>query len=125
MELTTRESLAKTSAFAMVNTFLIWAFTLTVCLLVVGFPLVVLMVTIGSLLAITLQWVLPISAVLLVAGGLIGANVLAVIVGAGILTVKGVNPKQVSWLHWLNGETHALHTSVYAACPLTCSLTKN
>ncbi|HEY9652175.1 MAG TPA: hypothetical protein V6C95_16040 [Coleofasciculaceae cyanobacterium] len=125
MELTTRESLAKTSAFAMVNTFLIWAFTLMVCLLVVGFPLIVLMVTIGSLLAITLQWVLPISAVLLVAGSLIGANILAVLVGASLLTIKGVNPKEVTWLHWLNGKADALHTSVYAACPLTCDLTRS
>lgn len=123
MELTTRESLTKTYSLAMVKSFAIWTFTLAVCLLVVGFPLIVLMVTIGSLLAIALQSVLPVSAVLLVAGILIGANVLAVVLGAAVLTLKGVNPEEVSWLNWLHGEPDALHTSVYAACPLTCDLT--
>ena len=123
MELTTRESLTKTYSLAMVKSFAIWTFTLAVCLLVVGFPLIVLMVTIGSLLAIALQSVLPVSAVLLVAGILIGANVLAVVLGAAVLTLKGVNPEEVSWLNWLHGEPDALHTSVYAACPLTCDIT--
>jgi hypothetical protein len=124
MQLTTRESIAKTYSLAMVKGFLIWTFTLAVCLLVVGFPLIVLMVTVGCLLAIALQSVLPVSAVLLVAGSLIGANIFAVLLGAGILTAKGVNPKEVRWLHWLNGEADALHTSIYAACPLTCDLTR-
>lgn len=124
MELTTRESLTKTYSLAMVKSFAIWTFTLAVCLLVVGFPLIVLMVTIGSLLAIALQSVLPVSAVLLVAGILIGANVLAVVLGAAVLTLKGVNPEEVRWLNWLHGEPDALHTSVYAACPLTCDITK-
>ncbi|MGQ4649874.1 hypothetical protein [Lyngbya aestuarii] len=106
----------------MVKSFLIWAFTLTVCLLVVGFPLIVLMVTIGGLLAITLQAVLPVSAVLLVAGSLIGVNILAVVVGAAVLSLKGINPEEVSWLHWLHGEPDILHTPVYAACPLTCEV---
>lgn len=122
MAMTTRESLANTYSLAMVKSFLIWTFTLGVCLLVVGFPLIVLMVTIGSLLAIALQSVLPISAVLLVAGSLIGINVLAVVFGAGVLTFKGVHPKEVHWLNWLHGEPNALLTSVYAACPLTCDL---
>ena len=52
MELTSRENLTKTYSLAIVKTFLIWSFTLAVCLLVVGFPLIVLMVTIGCLLAI-------------------------------------------------------------------------
>jgi len=122
MELTANESLTKTYSLAMVKTFLIWTFTLAVCLLVVGFPLIVLMVTIGSLLAITLQSVLPISAVLLVAGSLISINVFAVVFGAAVLTFKGVHPEEVSWLNWLHGKQNALHTSVYAACPLTCDL---
>lgn len=122
MQLTTNESLTKTYSLVMIKSFLIWTFTLTVCLLVVGFPLIVLMVTVGSLLAIALQALLPVSAVLLVAGSLIGLNVLAVVVGAAALTLKGVHPSEVHWLSWLHGEPDALHTSVFAACPLTCDL---
>ncbi|HEY9874699.1 MAG TPA: hypothetical protein V6D12_14770 [Candidatus Obscuribacterales bacterium] len=122
MELTQSNSLRKSYSLAMVKSFLIWTFTLTVCLLVVGFPLVVLMVTVGALLAIALQSVLPVSAVLLVAGALIGANVLTVVLGAAVLTLKGVHPHEVRWLSWLHGDADALHTSVYAACPLTCDL---
>lgn len=122
MEMTARQNLAKTYSLAMVKTFLIWTFTLAVCLLVVGFPLIVLMVTVGCLLAIALQSVLPVSAVLLVAGSLISINVLAVILGATLLTFKGVHPEEVRWLNWLHGEPDALHTSVYAACPLTCDV---
>lgn len=124
MALTTRESLTKTYALVMVKSFLIWTFTLAVSLLVVGFPLIVLMVTVGALLAITLQSILPVSAVLLVAGSLIGVNVLAVILGAAFLTLKGVHPDEVSWLHWLHGKAKSIQTSVYAACPLTCNLVK-
>jgi hypothetical protein len=122
MELTTHQNLAKTYSLAMVKSFLIWTFTLAVCLLVVGFPLIVLMVTVVCLLAIVLQSVLPVSAVLLVAGSLISINVLAVILGATLLTFKGVHPEEVRWLNWLHGEPDALHTSVYAACPLTCDV---
>jgi CHASE2 domain-containing sensor protein len=122
MELTTRDNFAKSYSLAMVKSFLIWTFTLGVCLLVVGFPLIVLMVTIGSLLAIALQSILPVSAVLLVAGSLISINVLAVVLGAAVLTFNGVHPEEVRWLNWLHGEADALHTSVYAACPLTCEL---
>lgn len=124
MELTTHESLAKSSSLILIKSFLIWTFTLTVCLLVVGFPLVVLMVTVGSLLAITLHPILPVSAVLLVAGLLITANVFAVITGAAALTLKGVHPSEVRWLSWLHGEPDPLHTSVYAACPLTCNISQ-
>jgi uncharacterized membrane protein len=125
MQLTTRQSfVAKTYSLAMVKSFLIWTFTLAVCLLVVGFPLIVLMVTIGSLLAIALHPILPFSGVLLVAGSLIGVNVLTVVLGAAALTFKGVHPEEVHWLNWLHGDPDPLHTSVYAACPLTCSLTK-
>lgn len=106
----------------MIKSFLIWAFTLTVCLLVVGFPIVILMVTFGSLLAIILQTVVPMSSVLLVAGSIIGLNLLGIMLGAAILTVKGVHPDQVSWLRWLQGEEDPRHTSVYASCPLTCAI---
>lgn len=122
MQLSQNQSLGKGYSLSTIKSFLIWTFTLTVCLLVVGFPLVVLMVTVGAMLAIALQSVLPVSAVLLVAGALIGANVLAVVAGAALLTLKGVHPQEVRWLHWLHGEANPRHTSVYAACPLTCDL---
>lgn len=118
----TSSNLGKTYSLLMLKSFLIWTFTLAVCLLVVGFPLVVLMAAVGSLLAIALESVMPISAVLLVVGSLIGFNVMAVLAGAAVLTFKGVHPNQVKWLNWLHGEADPLHTSVYAACPLTCDL---
>jgi len=102
--------------------FLIWVFALTVCLLVIGFPLIMLMVTIGSLLAVVLQAVLPISAVLVVATSIIGFNLLGIMLGAAILTAKGVDPQDVHWLRWLHGEADPSHTSTYAACPLTCDV---
>lgn len=115
-------NLGKTYSLMMVKTFLVWTFTLAVCLLVVGFPLVFLMATVGCLLSIVLQSVMPASAVLLVSGGLIMLNVLAVAIAAGVLTVKGIHPKQVKWLSWLHGEAEQIQTSVYAACPLTCDI---
>ena len=122
MTLASSSSFGKTYSLLMIKSFLIWSFTLTVCLLVVGFPLVVLMATVASLLSIVLQSIMPISAVLLVAGSLIAFNVLAVILGAGVLTLKGIHPHEVRWLSWLHGEADDIHTSVYAACPLTCNL---
>ncbi|GAB1544905.1 hypothetical protein NUACC21_75810 [Scytonema sp. NUACC21] len=123
MALSQTSNLGKTYSLLMIKSFLIWTFTLAVCLLVVGFPLVVLMATVGCLLSIVLQSVMPVSAVLLVAGALIMFNVMAVVLAAGVLTFKGVHPKEVKWLSWLHGETEISHpTSVYAACPLTCEL---
>ena len=122
MSLSGTSDLGKTYSLLMVKSFLIWTFTLAVCLLVVGFPLVVLMATVGCLLSIVLQSVMPVSAVLLVAGGLISFNVMAVLVGAGVLTFKGIHPKEVSWLSWLHGEEEEMQTTVYAACPLTCNI---
>ncbi|MBG1262034.1 MULTISPECIES: hypothetical protein [Nostoc] len=112
----------KTYSLLMIKSFLIWTFTLAVCLLVVGFPLVVLMATVGCLLSIILQSVMPVSAVLLVAGALIMFNVMAVVLAAGVLTVKGVHPSEVKWLSWLHGEADQMQTTVYAACPLTCEI---
>lgn len=122
MALAQSSDLGRTNSLFMLKSFLIWTFTLAVCLLVVGFPLVVLMATVGSLLSIVLQSVMPVSAVLLVAGSLVMLNVMAVMVGAAALTLKGVHPKEVSWLSWLHGEADATQTTVYAACPLTCDL---
>ncbi|WP_375510198.1 hypothetical protein [uncultured Nostoc sp.] len=112
----------KTYSLLMIKSFLIWTFTLAVCLLVVGFPLVVLMATVGCLLSIILQSVMPVSAVLLVAGALIMFNVMAVVLAAGVLTLKGVHPSEIKWLSWLHGEADEMQTTVYAACPLTCEI---
>ncbi|MDH6061456.1 hypothetical protein NWP17_13585 [Chrysosporum bergii ANA360D] len=115
-------NLGKTYYLMTVKSFLIWTFTLAVCLLVVGFPLVFLMATVGCLLSIVLQSVMPASAVLLVSGGLILFNVMAVIIAAGVLTLKGVHPNEVKWLNWLHGEVEQTQTTTYAACPLTCEI---
>lgn len=122
MTLAPSSSFGKSVSLFMAKSFLIWTFTLTVCLLVVGFPLVVLMATVAFLLSIVLQSVMPVSAVLVVAGSLIGFNVLAVILGASLLTFKGIHPQEVRWLSWLHGEADDVQSSVYAACPLTCDL---
>ena len=122
MALSQSQSFKKVYYVMMIKSFLIWAFTLVVCLLVIGFPAVILMVTIGSLLAVVLQSVLPVSAVLVVAGSLLGFNLLAIVLGAGILTLKGIHPQEVDWLRWLHGEENPRHTSVYASCPLTCAV---
>lgn len=122
MALSQSQSFRKFYYLLMLRSFLIWAFTLAVCLLVIGFPLVILMVTIGSLLAVVLQSVLPVSAVLVVAASILSINLLAVMVGAAALTLKGVHPQEVSWLRWLHGEEDPRHTSVYASCPLTCEM---
>jgi uncharacterized membrane protein YhaH (DUF805 family) len=121
MQLTARNNWGYLS-LAMLKSFLLWSFVLTVCLLVVGFPLVVLMMTVGALSASILQSVLPISSVLLVAGMIIGINILAILISAALLTAKGVHPHEVSWLHWLHGEAKLSHQAVYASCPLTCGL---
>jgi hypothetical protein len=121
-------ALSQTSNFGkayslfMIKSFLIWTFTLAVCLLVVGFPLVVLMATVGCLLSVVLQSVMPVSAVLLVAGGLILFNILAVVCAAAVLTAKGIHPNEVKWLSWLHGEAEQMQTTVFAACPLTCEI---
>lgn len=122
MALAKSQSLVATYSFSTIKSFLIWTFTLSVCLLVVGFPLVTIMVAIGCVLSIALQSVMPASAVLLVAGGLIGANILAVMAGAAMLSLKGVHPQDVKWLNWLRGDENPRHNSVYAACPLTCDV---
>jgi len=122
MALSYSPSIGNVYGLLVVKSFLIWVFTLAVCLLVVGFPLVILMVTVGSLLAIILQSIIPMSSVLLVAGSIIGMNVLAVVVGAAVLTTKGVHPDQVHWLRWLQGEENPSNTSTYASCPLTCAI---
>lgn len=122
MALSQTSNFGKAYSVLMLKSFLIWTFTLAVCLLVVGFPLVVLMATVGCLLSVVLQSVMPVSAVLLVAGGLILFNVMAVVCAAGILTAKGIHPNEVKWLSWLHGEAEQMQTTVFAACPLTCEI---
>ncbi|NJL01248.1 MAG: hypothetical protein HC838_14885 [Spirulinaceae cyanobacterium RM2_2_10] len=104
------------------KSFLIWSFTLGVCLMVVGLPLVILMAAMSALAAIVLQSVLPMSAVLLVVGGVVAANLLAIVVAAALLTVRGIHPEDVQWLQWLHGKQTAIKPPTYAACPLTCDL---
>lgn len=122
MQLTHNRTRTKSRYISTAKSFLIWCFALTVTLLVVGFPLVVLMATVGALLSITLHPILPVSAVLLVAGGTIALNILAVMLGAVILTAKGINPQEVRWLSWLHGDAEPVSTTTYAACPLTCDI---
>jgi uncharacterized membrane protein (DUF485 family) len=112
----------KSRYIATAKSFTIWCFALTVTLLVVGFPLVVLMATVGALLSITLHPILPVSAVLIVAGGTIALNILAVLAGAAILTAKGIHPQEVQWLSWLHGDAEPVSKTTYAACPLTCDI---
>jgi len=106
----------------MLKSFLLWAGVLTVCLLIIGFPVGILIVTVGSLFAMALQSVLPGTGILLVAGAVVGVQVLGVLVGAAVLTLKGVRPTEVSWLPWLSGQANPKHESTYAACPLTCEV---
>lgn len=120
MTLAQAQRLPKNQIMTMIRSFLIWTFTLTVCWLVVGFPLVFLIMTIGSLFAISLQAILPTSAVLVVAGAIVSVNALLILLGAALLTLKGIHPHEVSWLRWLNGQANPRTQSVYASCPLTC-----
>ena len=122
MEISSKEGMGNFYSLTLIKSFLVWSFTLTVCFLVVGFPLVVLMATIGVLATVILQAVLPVSAVLLVIGSLVGINFLAVLIGASVLTLKGIHPHEVRWLSWLNGKATLAHSSIYASCPLTCGL---
>lgn len=105
-----------------VKSFLLWTFTLTVCMIVIGFPLLVLVVSVGALLAGALHAILPLSGVLFAILSVIGIHALGIMFMAGLLTSKGIHPQEVEWLRWLNGQANPLHTSVYASCPLTCDI---
>jgi hypothetical protein len=105
------------------KSFLLWGFILTVCMLIVGFPMVILVTSIAALGAVALQAVLPTSAVVIVVGIVFGVHLIGITVASAILTMKGIHPHEVKWLSWLNGEASPSHSSVYASCPLTCSLT--
>lgn len=116
------ELVRKNSYFGLIKSFLIWSFTLTVCLLVVGFPVGALVVTVGILAVIVLQTVIPASAVLVVTSGIVSLNIAVVLAGAAILSLKGINPEEVTWLSWLHGRRDLAGTSIYASCPLTCQI---
>lgn len=119
--MTLAEASIKQNGFMfMAKSFLVWTFILTVCWLVVGFPVIVLMATGGALAAVALQAVFPMSAVALVAGLILAANVLAIMVSAAMLTFKGIHPHEVRWLRWLSGKANPVSSAVYATCPLTC-----
>lgn len=122
MQLVQNNTWKKNIYLALTKSFLLWSFTLAVCLLVVGFPIQVILATVGILATVVLQTILPSSAVLLVVGSIVTLNLLIVFVGATILTARGIDPQEVSWLHWLHGQDSSHHASVYASCPLTCSL---
>lgn len=123
MTLANSQNLGKTYALFFAKSFLVWVFTFIVCSLVIGFPILILVVGIGSLLAVSLQSLLPMSSVLLVAGGILTFHVFAVMLASAVLTAKGVHPQEVSWLTWLSGKADEVETpSVYASCPFTCGL---
>ncbi|MEL6578308.1 MAG: hypothetical protein AAFQ14_01040 [Cyanobacteria bacterium J06621_12] len=119
------ETIRKNSYIGLIKSFLVWSFTITVCLLVVGFPVGALVVTVGLLATIILQTVLPASAVLVVVGSIFSINLAIVIFGAAALSLKGIHPEEVSWLNWLHSEKDLLNTPVYASCPLTCQFEGN
>ena len=125
MSLKNMETIRKNSYIGLIKSFLVWSFTLTVCLLVVGFPVGALVATVGLLATIILQTVLPASAVLVVVGSIFSLNLAIVVFGAAVLSLKGIHPEEVSWLNWLHGEKDLLNTPVYASCPLTCQFESN
>ena len=114
------ELVRKNSYFGLIKSFLVWSFTLTVCLLVVGFPVGALLVTVGTLAAIILQTFIPASAVLVVTAGIVSINMAIVLVSAAILALKGIHPEEVTWLSWLHGQEDLINVPIYASCPLTC-----
>ena len=104
------------------RSFLTWVFALSVLSLIIGFPLVILGVTIASLAIVVLHAILPVSSVLVVSGGILGALVAGIFGTAALLTARGVHPQDVSWLTWLNGNSEIKVDRNYAACPLTCDM---
>jgi uncharacterized protein YacL len=122
MTLSTSQNLSQVHGFALTKSFLTWAFTLAICMIVVGFPLLIVVTTIASLLAMVLQSVMPMSAVLLVVGGLLVSHLVAVLVMAAVLTLRGIHPQDVSWLTWLSGTHDQPSESTFASCPLTCEI---
>ncbi len=106
----------------MLKSFLLWTGILTVCLLIAGFPVGILIVTAGSMLAMMLHSLMPGVGVVLVVGGVIGIQLLGVMIAAATLTLNGTHPKDISWLPWLSGTDDPQNYAVFASCPLTCEI---
>jgi hypothetical protein len=121
MQVSNQGSWQNSYLLAITKSFLLWAFTLTVCFLVVGFPVVAIIMTIGALASLVLQSILPASAIVLVSGGILTVISLLIMFSSIILTIKGIHPDDVKWLGWLREEKTA-QQPVYASCPLTCSI---
>ena len=122
MQLVQNGTWKKNIYLTLTKSFLLWSFTLAVCLLVVGFPIQVILATVGILATVILQAILPSSAVLLVVSSILSLDIFIVLIGATILTARGIHPQEVSWLHWLHGQDSSTTEPVYASCPLTCAL---
>lgn len=122
MTLARSQSLGNSDILFALKSFSIWVFTLTVCMIVIGFPVLVLVVSVSTLMAFTLHEIMPFSAVLFIALGMIGIHAFGIMFAAAFLTSKGIHPQEVEWLRWLNGQENPLHTAVYASCPLTCDI---
>lgn len=122
MQLASSRSWNNSQIWAAMKSFSIWSVTLGVCLLVVGFPVVAVTAAIGAIAAIVLQSVLSVSAVLVVAGSVLGASVLAIVASSAVLTARGIHPETVSWLGWLRGDRASGVAAIYASCPLACML---
>lgn len=121
MTFANQQAVENTTLLDTLKSFLMWVLILEVSFLVVGFPLFTIIVAGAALLAVTLQSFMS-SAVLIVATGLVGINLLAVCIASGLLVSRGVYPHEVSWLDWLKPDADPLNQPIYASCPLTCDI---
>ncbi len=122
MQVTNRGSWQDVYLLGVLKSVLVWMFTLTVCFLVVGFPVVVILMTVGVLAAMVLQSVFPASALILVSSGMLGVTLCVIFVSSIVLTLRGIHPSEVKWLGWLQEREKTSPKTVYASCPLTCSI---
>ncbi|WP_069790939.1 hypothetical protein A5482_007495 [Cyanobacterium sp. IPPAS B-1200] len=123
MQISQRDGWQNNYFVTIAKSFLLWTFTLTVCFLVVGFPVVVILMTVGILGAIILQSILPASAILVVTGSILGSMAVTILLSSLLLTLKGIDPRDVRWLGWLHdSEINQQILPLYASCPLTCDV---
>lgn len=122
MTLANSQSLENSAILFTLKSFLVWVFTLTVCMIVIGFPMFILVVSVSALAAFVLNAILPFSSILFVSAIVIGIHAFGIMFAAAWLTSKGIHPQEVEFLRWLSGKENPMHTSVYASCPLTCEL---
>ena len=109
---------------AIIKSILLWSFVLTVCMIVIGFPVLMLVVALTSLFAVTLHAIMPTHAVLITTVGVLGIHIVGILAASAFLTLKGINPQEVEWLRWLNGQENPQTSSTFASCPLTCNIDK-